>query len=310
MEQNENYIKEQEKRKKFFERRLAFKTVFLNVIITIILAVTALSIVRYLRMDNRSAKDNEQLVMSIVFFLAFLLMDIGLNSKKEGLLERLIRLSEKKYKSTDERNKARIKDLNSALHMLSQCSGVIVWDTIWISGVLCLLCVLVFAFHTCNKAAVFTCLAIMLIFLIGGHFLILYLWKRRSFDQKMMKNTRKYLTISNAESYKRQVEQSIQRGVLGYTRQWILTDEYMIGRQSDIYYDPVAIPRASIMTCTFFYEIHTEPKGGLPSGILKCRLDNGKEVEFNIGRGRTADPVLVSLNEQKIPWKKAETRYR
>lgn len=308
MNNTEKDKKEQQILKKLHKADLTFRHVFINVIIIILCVLCMISIVRYLMMDVRSPEDNEQLIMCAVMTVFFLLLGALNNFWGDKLFDRFLTWVNGRYERKNQRISAGIKDLNSALHQLSQSNGVVVWDTIWGSGVAFMAVMFIVFFERCNKPAVLGLLTFNVIMLIGGHLIGKKIWLSHRFEKRICKYTKNYLEIADEDAYVASVDASVRIGVLGFAGLWMLTDAYVIGRLSDISFEPVAIPRAAIVKYTFFFEKKIAAKG-LPIGILQCRLNNGKCVNYTLGRGKACDQALSVLNEQKIVWEQEELRY-
>lgn len=147
-----------------------------------------------------------------------------------------------------------------------------------------------------------------MLMLIGGHLIIKNIYKHRRFDRLIYKCTPKYIDISDENTYMDSIDRSVQRGILGFAGLWMITDEYIIGRISDVWFEPVVIPRSQVMKYIFFSEKKIAVRG-LPVGVLQCKLNNGKCVNYEVGRGKGCKQVIQILNEQGIPWTQEEMRY-
>lgn len=299
---------EQESLKKYHNASIKFRHYFLNVIIIIMCIGLLASIIRYLLMEARGVKENEQLVMNIVAFIGSLLLWGLNNSWGDKLFDKFLSGINEWSRKRNEKGVKKISDLNSALHQLSQCNGVIVWDTIWGSFLVFMLAAFIASFNTCNKPVVLGSLAFLTIMLVGGHWIGKKIWMRHRFEKRIYSYTKMFWDIPDEAAYIEAIDKSIQRGVLGFAGLWMLTDEYMIGRLSDIYFEAVVIPRKEIVKCTFFNNKRIVAKG-LPEGTLQCYLSNGKCVNYVVGRGKVCNQALQILNEQGIPWNLEETRY-
>lgn len=308
MDNQEKDKKEQEKLERWYKGRIKFQTVFLNIICVIMVLMGIVGIVRYLLLDTRTAKDNEQLQLGIWMLVAGIFLFLLCNYWLEKGLERLVGLANKSYKNKNDKKRKNIKDLDSALLAMSQQQGVVVWDTIWGVFAVSMIVMFIVFFDTCNKPVVIGIILFFLVMLFGGHVVGIKISRNKKFDKRLCKYSKMYIDYTSEEDYMDWLNQSIGRGVLSFTGFWILTDEFMVGRMWDISYEPVAIPRVEIESIVFFYEKRYESP---PQGILQLHLKNGKKAELVLGRGGqdACELTLYALNENGIPWVQGEMRY-
>lgn len=199
--------------------------------------------------------------------------------------------------------------LETALHMMSFKTGVIVWDTLFITFLAILLSMMLFVGGNV-PLILFICL-LLAAFLAAGHLFISWRWKKRSFAPKMLRNTEKYISVKNPREYLQSVEESLLHKLLYYGKEMILTDRFIIGiTETDVQFHPVAIPRAEIVEITFFSKRPVMNRyRKYDTGILECRMKSGKAVELLIGQGTRMIRVLKVLNHYRIWWKKKDTLY-
>jgi len=234
------------------------------------------------------------------FGLLFLFADFW----AEKWLTKVIKIADERYNSANGRKKTKIQDLYTALVMLNQQSGIVVWDTIWGIVVVFMCMCLLIGFDTCKKAVVIVVLLFSLAMLFGGHFVGKRLSKRCKYGKKLYKHSKQYMDYSDELGFLQDVDRSIQRGVISYNGLWMLTDEYMVGRLSDITYEPVAIPRKEVEKIVFFYERFYKRV----DGILLLSLKNGKSAKLclGVGENENCEPILKALNENGIPWEQGD----
>lgn len=303
-------IEKEEKRQASLRRQYAWsikiRVIFLNLICILICLVSVWSVIRYLLMPERSAHDNEQMILSGACFVTFLFFLWLVNKGGDMLMKKYLTQIAKTVEKQSHKEEKKITDLNSALHAMSQKNGVIIRDTIWAFWV--------FFFAGClipkggNKPLILGLLLISLLMLFGGHFIGTRIWRRHRYEMRILKYTSPYLEIVSKRAFLASVDASIKRGVLGFTGLWMLTDEYMIGRLSDLEFQVVAIPREQVTYCTFFF-LKRIASDNIPVGVLQCHLRDGKCVNMEIGRGEVCNQVLRLLNEYRIPWEKKEMQY-
>lgn len=308
MDNKEKEQKEQERLKKTYNFRKSGKNFMANASMIIFCIMCFVKSIQYLMMDSRTLHDNEQMTMCIVMFFVFILMLIFFNFWAPKLMGKLLDLADRKQENTTVKSRERIHNLHSALQKMTGSQGVIVWDTICAGCLFFVIVPSVISHTISNNTVIWGIIIFLLILFLGGHKIGTNMGKIRHFDKRLCKYTKLYMDISDENTYIADVDASIKRGVIAFTGYWLLTDDYMLGRLSDIRYEPIAIPRSAIVHIAFFFERSTDNRG-LPVGILRLQLNNGKHVKFTIGRGNACSPTLRVLNEQGIPWSKEEMRY-
>ena len=127
--------------------------------------------------------------------------------------------------------------------------------------------------------------------LFGGHYVGNRIWCRHKYEKRVLKYTKPYLDILDEKAFLTSVDESIQRGVLGFTGLWMLTDEYIIGLLSDIEFQVAAIPRELVTYCSFF-DHRRIVSDNISVGVLQCHLKSGQSVDMEIGRGSVCNQVL------------------
>ena len=301
MDRQEKERKEQEILKKLHSGWIKFGTIMIN-----ILCVSMIMLGIYGVVTNVS-EEWQETAPFWGMIISFVLLFLFANFWAEKCLIKLIRITGERYNSVNERKKAGIQDLDTALVMMNQQAGVLVWDTIWsvVAGFMCI-CLLC-SFDTCNKPVVLGVILFSLAMLFGGHYVGNKLSKKRKFGKKLYKYSKQYVECSDEIAFLQDVDRSIQKGVLSYNGLWMLTDEYMLGRLSSITYEPVAIPLRAVEQVVFFYERFYKRV----DGMLLLSLKNGKSVKLSLGVGgnEVFDPVLQALNDKGILWKQGEMRY-
>lgn len=301
--------KEQKRMKKLFRAEVTFTKIFLHLVTIIMivfsLACTWVSLEKLLQGEDTK----KQLIDGAVAFVMFVVLEV-INVYWNCIVNCLLDIRDKREWEKNRNQMTKIKDLHTALHYMAGCSGgIIVWDTIWGVIIGSMLLFLVMFFGTCRKSAVMGTIIVSAVMLFAGHIGGKKIWWRRSLNNKIVSYTKKYYSISNETEYVEAVDKSVQKGVLFFSNMWLMTEDFVIGRLSDIVFDPVAIPRETILQYTFFYKVHVYSKRTLPQAILKCRLNNGKSVECVIGQGNSCNALLQRLNELGIPWDEEEEQY-
>lgn len=301
-----NEDKEQEFLKKLHETAVKIEYIILNLLVIIMCLVSGGGFINYLIKPERTLDDNKQMFICGFMHLVFLFLLWLDNRHGAFIFSKFLSGAAEVKKRRNKKEKKSITDLNAAMHAMSQKNGVVMWDTLWsVPAIVFILCMFV---KGGNKPVILGFLIFSLVMLFGGHYIGVKIWMRRCYEKKILKYTKRYFDIADEEEYVMSVDESIQRGILGYSGLWMLTDEYIIGRLSDIRFEAAAIPRELVIQYMFFYyrKIASE---NIPEGVLRCQLKNGKSVDFVIGRGENCDHVLKILSEQRIPWTMNEMKY-
>lgn len=298
--------KEQKFLKKLHDINIKTVRIILNALLIIMCLATGGSFLRYLMKQDRTSHDGEQMLICGVMFCVFAFI-LWLEHKRGAVIfGRFLKWIADVKESRNKKDENSITTLNTALHMISQKSGVVIWDTLWsVVAIFFALCLFI---KGSNKPLILGIVSVSLVMLFVGHYIGIKLWKRHHFEKRILKYTKQYLDIEDESAYIESVDRSVQRGVLCYAGLCILTDEYMIGRLSDISFEAAAIPRDFIVHYEFYYYKKISSKA-VPVGVLQCLLLNGKRVKFEIGRGEVCGNVLKRLSGQKIFYEEQEMKY-
>ena len=271
-----------------------------NVVIIILDFMTLIKGVQYLKMKSRTAHDNEQMIMCIVMFFGLIILFVICNFWLPKLINGLLDKVDDKQANNNMHTIGRKYTLQFMLRKLKGGQGLIVWDTIWGSMSGFMILVFIVFFKTCNKTFCIGSIIFLLIMLVGGHILGKDIGSLRNYESRMCRFTKQYIEIFHEDSFIANVDASIKNGVIYFTKYWVLTEDYMLGRLSDITFEPIAIPRTDIVNCEFNYLNRETYKRGLPIGILSIQLKNGKNVKLTLGRGSACNEPVNALKEQGL----------
>ena len=126
----------------------------------------------------------------------------------------------------------------------------------------------------------------------------------------MLKYSTKYFPQYVQEGYAAAVEASLQRGVLSYEKEFILTEDFILGAAEwDTSYEPVAVPRAGVKEYVFFFHRMVGGRYSRTFGVLSCRVNGKSIVDLVIGPQYRAEKVLQILDYYQIPWTEGEFIY-
>lgn len=199
--------------------------------------------------------------------------------------------------------------LEGALHRMSTQTGAIVWDVIL--GCIAFSLLFTLALGIGDRPLILLVCGCLMILIAVGHTVFYLHWKKRSFTKKLLRNTAGAIALEHPEAYAEAVEESLKRGVLSYEKELILTDEYILGNAEwDIYFTPVAIPRAQITEFVFFYRRMVV--GGRASrtlGILRCSANGKKLADLVLGQRPEAERLKKILSYYQFSWREEEFTY-
>lgn len=196
--------------------------------------------------------------------------------------------------------KAQGWNLNKVLGQMSLNTGVIIWDTLW--GCFLAMDVFLVVFLGGNVFA-YVVTGIMALILIIGHYLFKKAYKKAKYSNTVLKYTEESCgTIIKKEEFISWLDEEVRNNILYQSKQFALTEQAIIGRLvSEIYFQPVAIPRQLIKEVTFEFSISLNRYGSkYPVGILNCFLHNGKMVKLYLGSSKTACKVLKVLQKYSV----------
>lgn len=304
-DKNQEFLRKLDRFDRAGNRILHWLVIVLYILFTgCILAATVYYGVREFQGDG----DSEQLTVCCAMLL--ILAAIPLCGK---LVDLFFRHLDQKNNTFDPRTMALPEQgtvtLESALHRMSTQTGAIVWDALW--GCVAFSLLFLAVLDMGNRPRVLLGCAGVLVLIAVGHTAFHLLWKKKSFTKKMLRNTAGAIVLEHPEAYAEAVEESLKRGVLAYEKELILTDEYILGNAEwDIYFTPVAIPRAQITEFTFFYRRMVS--GGRASrtlGILRCNADGKKLADLVLGQRPKTERILKILRHYQFSWREEELEY-
>lgn len=268
------------------------------VIYVIVMLFLLAGAVYYGMRGNQSSTDEKQFIICSVTFMGMCAL-LGCGKLFDKLMNKFYERDNTLDPATMKLPQAGTVKLEDALHIMSTQTAVIVWDTICGCIIFSLLfCVL---FVGGNWTRVLLICVYMTVFLVAGHILFHWLWKKRSFKKKLLRNTAQYLSIENLPDYEKKVEESLNRAVLCYEKEFVMTEDYILGNaQRDTSFIPVAIPANQITEFIFFYKKMVTSRYVRTCGILRCVLRNGKSVDLILDMQPKAEKILRILNYRHI----------
>lgn len=175
--------------------------------------------------------------------------------------------------------------LQNTLRKMRGKAALIVWDILQGSGLLGTMAAVSMAWaDSPNKLALACAMILMVVQAIVVHMLINYYYNTSDYTEKMLGGIRKYYDYGYKKPFIEFVENSLQHDMLFNGGQLILTKDLVLSyAESDLYFSPVVILRSEIVEAEFFVR---QNFGRRPnSGILRCRLKNGKKVELYTSTG-------------------------
>lgn len=195
------------------------------------------------------------------------------------------------------------RTLHEVLAFLSGKVMLLLWDILY--TILVMAPVMVAAFLQASVVSwewIFRPLIVFGIF-ICGHALCRIYYKKRSFRKKLLVATKMYIPILDDTLFCDRLEQSLKTTMRFYSRQLVVTDEFLLGyTRDDQFFEPAAIPREEILEAEF-YLMRWAGHVRVTKGILACKLKNGFIVEFYTTRNEGITMVQKALDYCKVPYR-------
>ena len=197
--------------------------------------------------------------------------------------------------------------LEKVLHKMPSQNALIVWDTLW--GCFTVILVLEKIFLGGN-VFVYVIIGVLSAILIVGHLVIKNICKNAKYSKKVIKYTKLACgKITNEQEFIKQLDDDVKNRILYQSKYFVLTENWMIGGISDIYFNPVAIPRALIKEVSFSFT--TSIRNNLPPiGTFSCYLYNGKIVKLLVGDSKYANMTFKILRMNNIAVSVSDAEYR
>lgn len=285
--------KEQKYKKKLYKLNTDFKMIFANICFILCIVVTVIGgVYKWIKGEN--------IVQYIIAFCMLMFTFIFANFGLEKIIGLLIKAMKKE-------KKVNIYDLHTTLLYFTGGHGILIWDLIAGSMLGFMILSSIVFFNRINKVTVLMITAVLAIILTAGHIVGKQIQKHRKYEKKLHYCSKKFIDIEEKKLIS-EADNSIKKGNNTFTKYILINDEYIIGRMSDIYFEPVAIPRREIKMMEFYFEISHQAQG-LPIGRLDVSLKNQKMVRLVVGRHNECNETLKMLNNRQILWKKSESRY-
>ena len=204
------------------------------------------------------------------------------------------------------------RSLKDTLNYMNGNVGGLLWDILW--GCLLFSGLVAWAVTTADGKAktplnmenflnAMPRFFILLGIVLAGHFLLEMIHKRRNRIPKMLKNTKTYYNYGNEEMFVKYVDWSLQENMLFRTKQLVLTKEIILGYgHTDTVFYPIAISREFIKEAEYREVLWSNSKVSACTGVLACKLHNGKVVDFYLSRGVGNQRVCNLLIKYEFPF--------
>ena len=144
---------------------------------------------------------------------------------------------------------------------------------------------------------------ILLLICLVIRFFIVFFYHLHNYTKKMLHYSDKYVGIRDLNRLLKDLEKSLKEELLYYSPQWIITrDFFMAWCDLDTCFHPIAIPVKEM--CHLKYEIRTREvkRVVVDSGVIVCRLRNGKSVDLYVGDRMKINVIWRVLQYFKIPF--------
>lgn len=192
------------------------------------------------------------------------------------------------------------RSLDETLTYMTGRPGLLVWDILW--GCFMFSMPLGFMGDTAHYEAVVWFVLMTGGFLIIGHIFFTIYYNHRSYRDRMINVTKRYINITNEQLYAQALEQNLIEKMVYRSMQFVVSEDYILGyTNGELTFQPAAIPICTIASAEYRLENrNTKPRGTY--GILTCRLNNGNTIVFCTGKGPSVEKVPRVLSYCRIPY--------
>ena len=298
----------EQKEQKELKQMASFQNIMGKLSLVIVLGFMLCAIVMLGIKELKGNSTNGAFGWGIIFLLIIVACVVILNKIPVMIHENGIKKGLEWQPLSMEEVRAQGWTLEKVLHKMPSNNALIVWDTLW--GFFTVMFVFAKIFLGGN-VFVYVIIGDLAAILIVGHLIIKNVCKNAKYSKKVIKYTKSACgKITNEQEFVKQLDDDVKNRILYQSKYFVLTDNWMIGGISDIYFNPVAIPRAFVKEISFSFTTSVSNNNRAPIGTLICILLNGKVVKLLIGDSKYASKTFKILQMNNIAVSVSEEEYR
>ncbi|MDE6208820.1 MAG: hypothetical protein K2M73_03980 [Lachnospiraceae bacterium] len=131
----------------------------------------------------------------------------------------------------------------------------------------------------------------------------------KNYTKKMLRYCEKYIFKYEGQLSSRDIEESIKKSLMYYSRQLVITKDYILAWcETDALYHPIAVPFNEIILLQYEVRSRATSKGAvIYSAVLVCKLRSGKTVDLYVGNRFKTDVIWRVLKYFNIQF---ENRFK
>lgn len=273
---------------------IIINSIFVTLLIYGLTLYTIAAAIYYGLQEANGISSNGMFLKALVFS-GILIGIIILSKLMDIFINRLIRKEHQWQPDAADAASQIQTDLESVLHKIAQKTGVIVWDSLWgiVAGFFGLIMLVQLAFNPVT----ITIFAVSVAALAAGHVIGTLIWRKHSLAPKLLKNSAPYCNIVDEAWFVEHLDKDIREHLLYYSKELVLTEQWILAPASLLINLPVAIPVEQIENISFRYEERYVRHGYISTGYLTCRLKYGNSIEFITGEGDKATRIPKILSK-------------
>lgn len=198
-----------------------------------------------------------------------------------------------------------LRTVKRTLIHMSKKAGLLAWDCITVAIVISLLLAAAAGIGDDSIDPIkmfFAGIKLLLICLVIRLIIVLF-YHLHNYTKKMLHYSEKYVGIRDSDRLLKDLGKSLKEDLLYYSPQWIITKDFFLAWcDLDTCFHPIAVPIEEM--CHLKYEIRTRKIKSVTvvSGVIVCRLRNGKSVDLYVGDRMKVNIIWKVLQYFKIPF--------
>ncbi len=203
-----------------------------------------------------------------------------------------------------------LRTVKRTLIHMSKKAGLLAWDVVTVVIVISVVLAAAVGMGDDKIDSIkmlFAGIKLLLICLVIRLIIVLF-YHLHNYTKKMLHYSEKYVGIRDSDRLLRDLERNLKEQLLYYSPQWIITkDFFLTWCDLDTCFHPIAVPVGEM--CHLKYEIRTREvkRATVVSGVIVCRLRNGKSVDLYVGDRMKINVISKVLQYFKIPFENTLT---